>query len=80
MTLDEMLQPGISLRIYYYPGNINNTRLHIRAVVDDDWFVYREWWRSKQRWHYAIEHRYFFEMRHADGHLRYVGRTDREEG
>lgn len=66
--LDEWLQPGVSLRVYYGPDNPFNGVLHIRALVDDQ-IVYREWSYKKQRWNYKIEIRYYFYLLLINNHL-----------
>jgi hypothetical protein len=70
--LDKWLQPLNVLRIYYSKNNINNTRVHIRAIVDGR-IVYRVWSRSL-RWCYYIEDRYYFTIRLLHGRLSYVGK------
>jgi hypothetical protein len=72
IDLDKNLQPGKKIRVFYYEGNRNNELRHIRAIVDEKWIVYKVWWPSKQRWHYAVESRYLFEMVNEDGHLQEV--------
>lgn len=75
-TLDEMLQPGNKVRQFWNEGNINNALLHVRAIVDDDYIVTKEWWQGKRHWHYKMEHRTWYEMLHKDGVLTYAGRSD----
>jgi hypothetical protein len=67
-TLDEMLQPGQKIRVFYGEGNINNEIRHIRAIVDDDFIVYRVWSKRKG-WMYRISHKYDFELRYEKGRL-----------
>lgn len=69
MTLDEMLQPGQKVKVFYNEGNINNQIRHIRAVVDGEFIVYRVWSRRKG-WQYCIEHRYGFEYKYEKGVLK----------
>jgi len=74
-SLDELLQPGNKVRRFYNKGNPNNCVMHIRTIVDDEWIVYRVWWKGKQTWHYVINHRYRFELNYEKGRLSYAGRS-----
>lgn len=65
-TLDEMLQPGKKVKVFYGEKNINNETRHIRAIIDEEYIVYRVWYRS---WHYRVEHRYDFELKYESGRL-----------
>ena len=67
--LNRALQPGKKIRVWYTKDNPNNRLLHIRAVVDEDWIVFKEWWYSKKRWHYEVKHKYYFEIRNRDNNL-----------
>lgn len=63
INLLEDLKPGKSFRIRYdNKNNVNNRVIHIRAIVDDEMIVFRQWSRRRQRWIYAIEHLYYFEL------------------
>jgi hypothetical protein len=59
-ALPDWVKPGVSFRVFYGEGNVNNKKLHIRAVVDDDYVVLRKWSKSKQRWFYLVEDCYYF--------------------
>ena len=61
-TLKELLKPGNKLRLFFDEGNINNKRIHIRAIIDDDYVVYKIWSRRKQIWYYQVEYIYFFKL------------------
>lgn len=52
--LPAWVQPGVS---YEYFGR----RYHVRGIVDGQ-IVIRNWWSSKQRWNYAVEHPTFYEF------------------
>lgn len=41
--LSNWLRPGKSINIVYGPDNRNNHIEHIRAVIDDDYIVTRQW-------------------------------------
>lgn len=51
----DLLKPGQSVRINYGKGHPASRLLHIRAIVDDHQFVYREWSRHKNRWIYSVD-------------------------
>ena len=72
MTLEEIIQPGHAVRVFYNPGNINNRLIHIRAIVDEDQVVFRWWSKHKQCWIYQVEDMYYFTLRHNDGRLTLV--------
>lgn len=61
-TLEQITAPGVSLKIDYGPNNINNETIHIRAVVDEKFVVFRRWNKRKQQWNYAVEHMLYFQM------------------
>ena len=69
MILEQALIPGKSYRICYGPGNINNQRIHIRAVVDDVKIVCRRWIRRKKRWWYDVKDFWFFYWLCKEGYL-----------
>lgn len=53
------LQPGDKLKLYYNPGNPNNTTLHVRGRVDGR-VITRRWNRHKERWNYEVHGPEFF--------------------
>lgn len=67
--MTEPITPGV-YRLRYWPGNPHNGLLHVRAIVDEEWVVYRQWRRL--RWDYRIEHTSWFEIRAHAGHLQRV--------
>jgi len=70
--VDAVVRPGSSYHLFFNVGNINNNKIHIRAIVDCDWVVFRSWSKRKQQWFYQINHMYFFELLHRDGYLKKV--------
>lgn len=66
-TLDEMLQSGKKIKVFYNENNINNEIRHIRGTIDEEYIVYRVWRRNS--WHYRITWRYDFELKYEDGRL-----------
>jgi hypothetical protein len=67
--LDEMLQPGQKIKVFYGEGNINNEIRHIRAIVDNDFIVYRVWSKRNRMWMYNIADKYNFEVKYEMGRL-----------
>ena len=55
-----VIEAGKSYRIFFNPDNINNKKIHIRAIIDDTQIVYKYWSRSRG-WVYQMEHKYYFE-------------------
>jgi len=68
-SLKDLLQPGKKLRIFYNENNINNRIVHIRAVVDDEYIVFKTWSQRQQRWSYQIESDYYFQLLLEEGRL-----------
>ena len=58
--LVEIFQPGKSIRIVRGQKNPNNKKIHIRAIVDGQFVVFREWWFRKKYWNYSVQHIYFY--------------------
>lgn len=69
-ALRAMLQPGRAVRLDYGPGNPNNGLWHIRAIIDDEFVVYRVWWKHKRRWEYKVEWVYGLQLDFAAGYLK----------
>ena len=65
----EIMQPGNTVREFWGEGNPNNMLMHVRAIVDDDWLVFRWWSYSRKTWQYAIRWIYFFYLLHKNGIL-----------
>ena len=57
------LRVGDKIKLNYGDKNINNCILHIRAIVDNDYIVFKKWNSNKQRWDYGVENIIFFEKR-----------------
>ncbi len=66
-TLDQMLQPGKKIRVFYNENNINNQIRHIRAIIDEEYIVYRVY--RRRSWYYRVVDRYDFELKYEDGRL-----------
>ncbi len=67
--LRDLLRPGKAVRLFYNEGNPNNEIRHIRAVVDDEFIVYRVW-TPRRKWMYYITGYYGFLLAYRDGDLR----------
>lgn len=65
--MTELIKPGITIRRFYYEGNPNNCLMHIRAIVDEEWVVYRVWSKVKRDWRYHVEYIGYFDV--AKEHL-----------
>lgn len=52
--LPTWVKPGVSFRIVFGKGNINNKRYHVRGIVDGQ-AVLRSWNNYKRRWIYIVE-------------------------
>ena len=68
-TIDELLQPGQVVRLYFQENNRNNALYHIRAVVDEKWVVYRKWSKRKQSWQYNLCDRGYLELLYSHHEL-----------
>jgi len=53
-------------------NNPNNALLHIRAIVDAEYIVYRTWSRRKRDWTYRIDHIGLLSLYLRDGNLKKV--------
>ncbi|TAA42513.1 hypothetical protein [Pseudoxanthomonas winnipegensis] len=79
MPQGENLAPGQAWRIKFGAGNRNNHTAHIRALVDGDHVVYRQWSKYRQRWIYRVEPIDWFDMLDETGHLKRDASADRHE-
>ena len=73
------LRPGKSIRLYYHKGHPYNKLMHIRAIIDEDYVVFKFWTRSRKCWVYRIEHLYSFLLKNESGVLysRYDKKVER---
>ena len=67
--LREMLLPGKKVRRYFGKKDRRNQLMHIRAVVDEEYIVYRVWSRRRRWWVYKIDWWYYFYMDMEYGYL-----------
>lgn len=72
MELDKLLVPGTSFSVYYNKGNLNNRQVHVRAIVDDEYVVYRVWFKSKGYFRYNVERIHYFDVLLRNGRIRDV--------
>lgn len=68
------VKPGATLRLFWGEGHPGNRLIHIRAIVDDEYVVYR-WWSRRNGWLYKIEWGHWFEM--VENNITLVKRGDR---
>lgn len=61
-----LLVPGQAVRVTHSDGNRNNSVDHIRAIVDGDIIVFKQWSQTKMRWNYKCEHVFWYSTL-ADG-------------
>lgn len=66
-TLDEMLQPGKKIKVFYNENNRNNAIWHIRAIVDNKCVVYRVW--NGKSWLYHVNSMHTFEFMYEKSRL-----------
>ena len=64
-----MLQPGKKVKLVYSEWSPNNELRHVRAIVDDEYIVYKVWSRHKKRWHYRVEWIFDFHLAFKGGNL-----------
>jgi len=60
----EIMSVGNSVRAFWGKNNPHNKLMHIRAVIDDDWIVYRWWSYHRRSWQYEIDWIYRFYLAH----------------
>jgi len=64
------IRPGHRVSVFYGPGNINNETRHIRAIIDDDWIVYRVWSPARKSWRYSVSWLYEYQLGMESGAMR----------
>jgi len=68
--LGKLLTVGNRLKIFYNKGNPNNKTIHIRAIVDEYYIVYAEYFPCKRCYKYFIGDRYWFELLIKDSQIK----------
>ncbi len=63
----DMLQPGNVAEVFYNEDNINNQFRHIRAIIDEEYIVYRV--QTRKGWAYKIAWLYEFHLLFEDAFL-----------
>lgn len=61
-SLDEMLVVGTKLKLFYNKNNHNNKIMEIRAIVDEEYIVYRVWLKHKRYYDCFLEHITYFQV------------------
>ena len=67
--LRESMKPGHIMKMVFSENDIDNKTIYIRAVVDDNWIVYKYWAERKKCWVYIIEYIYLLEFLYRNGGL-----------
>ena len=60
---------GKAYNINFGKGNPNNKKIHVLAVVDEDYYVCKYWQKYKQRWNYNVEHVGFLQLLYGNKYL-----------
>ncbi len=83
ISLADLLQPGNVVRVCFRDvggrPNRNNAVLHVRAIVDEDIIVTREWSKGRRSWVYVAEHWEYYQLLLRDGALSLVRRERCEQ-
>lgn len=72
----DWVKVGAIFRMVYGKDHHGNRRVHIRAIVDDDYVVTRQWSKRRQDWIYKIEPGYVMAVYAESEHFRLVKRGD----
>lgn len=65
----EWCKPGATVEIYMGEGNPNNEVRYIRAIVDDEWVVYRIRTQNYE-WQYHVDHAALLSAHEGMGYIR----------
>ena len=63
---------GRKYRIFFDKGNPNNRTIHIRAIVDEEYYVVRYWGKHKRHWIYQIEYKSHLDLLDYAKHIKEV--------
>lgn len=74
MAGNPIIAPLNVVRLFINAGNPNNKTMHIRAIVDGEYVVYRVWSETKQNYAYALTDVLLFEGYIEEGWLTLVGK------
>lgn len=66
------MEVGKKYRIFWNKDNPNNETIHVRAIVDEDQIVYKQWYSSKQRWMYHVRDILWFDMLKKEGIIKKI--------
>jgi hypothetical protein len=68
--VESVVVPGASFHWWWGEDNPNNHVVHVRAIVDGDEVVHREWWRKwGGHWHYDVRGMHWYHLVAKDGNL-----------
>ena len=68
----DLIKVGSKLTIFFGEGNINNCVYHVRAIVDDDYFVLKSKPLRCGHSYYEIKHRSYIELLDTHDFIRLV--------
>lgn len=54
-----LVVPGVKIKVIHESGNKNNRTYHVRAIVDEDRFVVKCWFKKTQSWVYDVTSIYY---------------------
>jgi hypothetical protein len=64
-----LVQPGRALHVYKnLKSKFATKKIHVRAIVDDDYVVYR-FWTISHGWVYKVQDLYYFQLLYENGDL-----------
>ena len=63
------IKVGEKYQILSGPEKTPQEVMHIRAIVDRNYVVYRIWSKRKQMWRYSVESKYYLELLEKDERL-----------
>ena len=64
------MEVGAKYKMYFGHDNLNNKNIEIRAIVDDEYVVFKSWSKNKSRYVYSIESLYYFRLLSDQGSLK----------
>lgn len=73
LTSSGLIRPNARIRLFIREGHPDNKIIHTRAVVDEEWIVFRYWSNTKRQWRYRLEWSYAFWLWMQQGWLTDMG-------
>ena len=72
------IEVGDKLKFDYGPDHVSNKTLHVRAIIDKEYIVWRRWYKGCG-WYYGVETDYYFYLAAENGNLKRNGKRVRGE-